>query len=118
MFIGLAGRVHFLGQVSDPERLYPAFDLFCLPSRAEGFPRSLIEAQACGIPVIASDVGGSREAVCPQTGWLVPAGDDAALAASLTAAFERTSTASPRAFANPAFSNALMMARYRALLSA
>lgn len=116
---GMADRVTFLGQVNRPERLYPAFDLFCLPSRAEGFPRSLIEAQACGIPVVATDVGGSREAVCPQTGRLVPSENEDELAAAITEtlAFGPPSL-SPRAFVDPAFSNALMLDRYRALTAA
>jgi glycosyltransferase involved in cell wall biosynthesis len=116
---GMTDRVTFLGQVNQPERLYPAFDVFCLPSRAEGFPRSLIEAQACGIPVVATDVGGSREAVCPQTGRLVPAEneDELALAITETLAFGPPAP-SPRAFVDPAFSNALMLDRYRALTAA
>lgn len=115
----LVDRVTFLGQVNSPERLYPAFDLFCLPSRAEGFPRSLIEAQACGIPVVATDVGGSREAVCPSTGSLAPSESEDELAAALSQMLASgTPTRSPRAFVDPAFSNALMLDRYRALASA
>ena len=109
-------RVHFLGNVDAPETLYPAFDLFCLPSRSEGFPRSLIEAQASGIRVVASQVGGVAEAVCPASGRLVPPGDPAGLASALQASLDHTSRYSPRAFVDPAFSNALMADRYQALL--
>jgi glycosyltransferase involved in cell wall biosynthesis len=77
---GIAHRLHFLGHVDGVEHLLPAFDVFCLPSHSEGFPRSVIEAQACNIPVIATDVGALREAVCSITGCLVPARNPIALA--------------------------------------
>lgn len=116
--LGVQDRVTFLGHVNEPERLYPAFDLFCLPSRAEGFPRSLIEAQACGIPVVATDVGGSREAVCPSTGRLAPSANSDALAAVLSEAIDSgRPTTTPRAFVDPAYSNALMLDRYRMLIA-
>jgi glycosyltransferase involved in cell wall biosynthesis len=80
---GLGGRVRFLGHRDDLDAIYPAFDVFCLPSLAEGMPRTLLESQACGIPAVASAVGGVPEAVCPATGRLVPPADPAALAAAL-----------------------------------
>ena len=50
----------------------------------EGFGRTIVEAQAMGRPVIATDHGGARETVVPgNTGWLVPPGDSAALAAAI-----------------------------------
>jgi glycosyltransferase involved in cell wall biosynthesis len=52
-----------------------------LPSRREGLPKSLLEAAACGRPMVATDVPGCREIVRPgETGILVPYDDDAALA--------------------------------------
>ena len=116
--LGLSERVHFLGQVDAPDQLYPAFDLFCLPSRAEGFPRDVIEAQACGVPVVAADVGGVREAVCPFTGRLVPANAPDSLANALKESAVQGSQRSPRAFVDPGFSNAVMLTKYRALLAA
>ena len=119
--LGLADRVHFLGHVDRPEDVYPAFDVFCLPSRAEGFPRSLIEAQACGIPVVATDVGGVREAVCPGTGRVVAPEHPRALASALAEALElpvapaRSPPATPRAFVDPGFSLDRTVAAYRAL---
>ncbi len=111
--LNLSSRVHFLGHINHPEHVYPAFDLFCLPSRAEGFPRSLIEAQACDIPVVATDVGGSSEAVCPRTGHLTEAGNVEALARALQHALEHASPLQPREFVNPKFSLERTVEAYR-----
>jgi glycosyltransferase involved in cell wall biosynthesis len=60
-------------------------------NRPEGFGRVIVEAQAMGRPVIATDHGGARETVRPgETGWLVPPGDPAALAAALGEALALT----------------------------
>lgn len=53
--LGLDSRVHFLGQRSDTECLYQAFDVFALPSLFEGFPVVAIEAQASNLPCLFSD---------------------------------------------------------------
>ncbi len=63
------------------EELYQAFDLFVLPSHREGFPRSAMEAAACGLPVVATDIRGCRQVVDDgRTGLLVPVRDAVALA--------------------------------------
>ena len=67
----LEGRVHFLGHQANMPSLMPAFDVVCVPSRAEGLPLTVLEAQACGVPVVGADVGAMREALCPITGTLV-----------------------------------------------
>lgn len=54
--LGLSGRIRFLGQRSDIERLYQAFDVFVLPSIYEGLGLVAIEAQAAGLPCFVSDV--------------------------------------------------------------
>ena len=68
-----------------PEALNAA-DLLVLPSVAEAFGLVLVEAMACGLPVIAADAHGPAEIVAAGTGWLVPADDQHALAEALLAA--------------------------------
>lgn len=78
-------RVIFTGAVSDPERYYPAMDvkLITSPPRSEGVPTTVVEALACGVPAVATDVGAMREALDDgHTGIIVPPLDDAALAAA------------------------------------
>ena len=113
---GVAARVHFLGHRDDLDRIYPAFGVFCLPSLGEGLPRSVLEAQASGVPVIATAVGGLPEAVCPESGILVEPGDPAALAAGLRQALDRPAPATPpRRFVEDHFSWSRTLGRYRAL---
>lgn len=77
--LGLQGRVSLLGARGDMENIYPAFDALALSSAyGEGFPNVLIEAMACGIPCVATDVGDSR-AIVADTGIIVPACDAGAL---------------------------------------
>lgn len=83
-----AGRpVRFLGRVDhgDLPAVLAAADAFVLPTRLpEGLPVSLVEAMACGLPVVASDVPGARAVVTDGVdGLLVPPGDRAALARAL-----------------------------------
>jgi glycosyltransferase involved in cell wall biosynthesis len=73
--------ITWLGHVSDIAALWARAHIAVLPSRREGLPKSLLEAAACGRPLVASDVPGCREIVRPgETGLLVPFDDDAALA--------------------------------------
>lgn len=82
----LAGRVTFAGMVKHPQLVdyYRNADAVILPSLSETFGVSLIEAMSCGVPVIASAVGGMRELVQHETtGLLAPPGDPKALAEAI-----------------------------------
>jgi glycosyltransferase involved in cell wall biosynthesis len=82
--LGIVGAIEFLGRRSDIERILAAGDLFVLPSHEEGFSNALLEAMASGLPVVATDVGGNREALEDGAlGLLVPPGNPAALAAAI-----------------------------------
>ena len=84
--LGIELRVRFLGFQVDVLRLMQAADAFALSSLWEGLPMGLLEAGACALPAVASDVPGTREVVNDgQTGWLTPPGDASALAAAMTA---------------------------------
>ena len=76
----LTDQVHLLGVRNDMESVYPAFDVLTLSSAyGEGFPNVLIEAMACGVPCVATDVGDSR-AIVADAGLIVPPRDPEALA--------------------------------------
>ena len=82
--LGLADRVVFAGSRDDVQELLPAFDVFVLPSRHEGLPIALLEAMGAGIPCVATDVGGVRQALHDgEEGFLVPPADSAALASAV-----------------------------------
>jgi glycosyltransferase involved in cell wall biosynthesis len=71
--LGLDGGVRFLGPRTDVPELMAAADLYTLPSYIEGMPRSVIEAQAMGLPAVVTDVRGCREIVVDgETGLVVP----------------------------------------------
>jgi glycosyltransferase involved in cell wall biosynthesis len=90
---GVAGRVRFLGHVS-PEtlaELMPAADVFCLASSREGWPNVVQEAQSCGTPVVATDVGAAPDMIpSSDYGSIVPPNDVSALAQALSQALERS----------------------------
>ncbi len=76
--------VRFLGGRFDMPRLYAGMDLLVLASHREGFPRTPMEAAAMGVPVIATNIRGCRQAVDDSvTGRLVPVRDPRALAAAI-----------------------------------
>jgi glycosyltransferase involved in cell wall biosynthesis len=80
----LSRRIRFLGYRADVPALLRAADAFVLPSHREGMPRSIVEAMLTGLPVIATDIRGSREEVLDsETGLLVPVRDPAALGAAI-----------------------------------
>jgi glycosyltransferase involved in cell wall biosynthesis len=79
--LSIANRITFLGEVRDVTSVLARARMFVLPSRSEGIPLTTLEAMACGLPVVATRVGGLPEVVDHGvTGLLVPPGDPAALA--------------------------------------
>jgi glycosyltransferase involved in cell wall biosynthesis len=87
--LGLQEAVHFTGYRLDVPNLIRAADLSVLASRYEGIPRALMESMVLGVPVIATDVPGSRSLVCQgENGLLVAHGDPAGLAAAIRGLIE------------------------------
>ena len=83
--LGLGQRVYFAGFYPNVARWMQAADGFVLSSRYEGLPMVLLEAGACGLPAVATDVPGTREVLVDgETGWLVPAGDPERLAVAMS----------------------------------
>ncbi len=78
--LGIQGRVRFWGARQDVAEILSQGQIFVLVSNYEGFPLTILEAMRAGLPVVASDVGGVKEAVVDgETGFLIPRGDEDAL---------------------------------------
>lgn len=80
---GLADRVHFLGVRDDATALMQAADLFALSSRWEGLPMVLLEAMACRLPIVSTDVGDVASILAATPSRIVPPGQPGQLAAAL-----------------------------------
>ncbi len=81
----LSSHIIFAGFYEDVPHILRCMDIFSLPSLSEGFNRSLLEAMACGLPVVATSVGGNVEIVQDGVnGLLVPPGNPGALASAIT----------------------------------
>jgi glycosyltransferase involved in cell wall biosynthesis len=82
--LGLADNVVWVEDRMDAETPLAAADIAVVPSHQEGFSNSLIEAMACGLPVVATRVGGNIDAIVDdESGLLVPVKDPAALKATI-----------------------------------
>jgi glycosyltransferase involved in cell wall biosynthesis len=86
MTLGIAERVMFPGYLENLPPAYLTFDIFLLSSRREGLPNSVLEAMAMGIPVVTTDVAGTKELVVEgETGFILPQGDVDGLAKAVLA---------------------------------
>ena len=74
--LGLSGKIHFAGVQPNIPEILNALDVFVLPSRSEGMPNAVLEAMACGIPVIATAVGGTPEVVEDGKSGILIASED------------------------------------------
>lgn len=84
--LGVGERIHFLGHRNDVAQLIKTADVFTQSSHWEGFGLTVVEAMACGVPVIATNVPGVNEVIVDGvSGILVPPKDENALAASISA---------------------------------
>jgi len=84
--LGIADRMLLAGTDPDVPARLPGFDIFVHPSHTEGLPNAVLEAAAAGLPIVATDVGGTSEIVVDgMTGVLVPAGDVAGMERAIAA---------------------------------
>jgi L-malate glycosyltransferase len=119
--LGVAHRVHLPGFVADPAKAIGLFDLFALSSDSEQFPISVVEAMAAGLAVAAPQVGDVGVMLADENRpYIVPPGDEAALAAALAvlAADEplrRSIGEANRVRARAQYDEAAMVAAYRAV---
>ncbi|MCB1876799.1 MAG: glycosyltransferase [Chromatiales bacterium] len=89
---GLEGAVRFLGALPPDQLKFPlsAADVFVLATRNEGWANVFLEAMACGLPVVTTDVGGNAEVVCSEElGIVVPFGDGQALETAISQALQQ-----------------------------
>lgn len=119
--LGIDDAVHFLGARSDGPHVLPSLDVFVQPSHLEGMSNSLLEALAAGRPVVATDVGGTREVITDDvTGVLVEARRPDALARAVVGLLQdserrRRLGAAGRAHVESQFTARSMFERYSAL---
>lgn len=119
--LGITDQVRFLGRRADVAELLPCFDAFVLNSDTEGLSYAVLEAMACGLPLIGTAVGANVKLVTEgRQGMLVAAGDEVALAAALSRAMadpallKEMGRAARRLVENE-YGMAAMAARYRRL---
>jgi sugar transferase (PEP-CTERM/EpsH1 system associated) len=115
---GVSDRAWLPGERADIDAVMRGLDCFVLPSLAEGISNTVLEAMACGLPVVATEVGGNGELIEPgRSGTLVPSDDAPALAAAILGYFRepqraRREGAAARLVAERRFSLDAMVARY------
>ena len=110
--LGIADRVHLLGDRTDVAQLIPAFDLLVLSSLHEGLPNAVMEAMAARVPVVATAVGGTKELISDdETGYLAAPGDASALADRILFAFRDPNSANVVEAASARITNTFGMDR-------
>lgn len=115
------GAVEWWGHRDDMPSVLAQATIACLPSYREGLPKALLEAAACALPIVATDVPGCREVVCNgENGLLVPPRDAAALADALAALLSdpvkrRTFATASRALAERDFAEKAIVSRVLAV---
>jgi len=83
--LGLSEKIHFAGGRPNIPEILNALDIFVLPSRSEGMPNAVLEAMACGVPAIATSVGGTAEIIEDgKNGILIASEDELHLTRALT----------------------------------
>lgn len=115
---GLADLAWLPGECSDVPAVMRGLSAFVLPSLAEGISNTVLEAMACGLPVVATDVGGNADLVAHGTGTIVPTDDVGAMACAIVALASdppaaRAKGAAGRARAETQFSLHGMVAAYQ-----
>jgi glycosyltransferase involved in cell wall biosynthesis len=121
--LGVSEFVRFTGDRPDVPRLLPAFDIFAISSRTEGYSIALLEACAAGLPTVATNVGGNGEIVQDGvTGVLVECGSAEALSGALvrlasSSSLRREMGAKARQWAERNASLAVMAERYERIYS-
>ena len=81
--LSISERVHFLGYRKDVPELYKAADICCFPSIHEGLPVALMEAMACGLPIVCSAIRGNVDLIDDSFGHLVETNDVSAYASAI-----------------------------------
>ena len=120
--LGLDSRVTFTGRVVDAAEALRGFDVFAVTSDSEQMPFSVLEAMACGLPIVATDVGEIQDMVSDENrSFVVPRADEAAFADSLrslnaSAELRLALGAANRRKAERLFDERTMIARYRDLI--
>jgi glycosyltransferase involved in cell wall biosynthesis len=106
--LGLRDVVRFVGNQDNVEQWLSTFDFFALPSYGEeGVPQAVMQAMACGLPVISTGVGAIPEAVvADKTGLIIPTRDTAALAAAIARLVDNASLRQQFAEAGLAYARA------------
>ena len=99
--LGLRESISFLGTVPNPVEYIPNFRVGVITSESEGFSNAIIEYMACGVPVVATNVGGNSEMIISgENGYLVPVGRPALMAEKVIFLLENPSHAQSIGLAN------------------